>query len=57
MQDMFGLKLSRKWDHMNFLRCVLMVGNERLMSMEGRAFHSRTILLKYDWFERWIWED
>ena len=29
MQDLSGLKLSRKWNHMNFLRCVLMVGNDR----------------------------
>ena len=34
-----------------------MVGNESLRSIWGRAFNSRTILLKYEWFERWVWED
>ena len=57
MQDMSGLKLSKKWDHMNFLRCVLMVGNDRFKSIGGSAFHSVITLLKYEWLERWEWED
>ena len=46
MHDMSGLKLSRKWDHMNFLSCDFMVGNERLRSIGGSVFHSfRNVLL------------
>ena len=57
MHEMSGLKMSRKWDHMNFLSCVLMVSNERLRSLGGSVFHSWRNLLKYEWFERWVWED
>ena len=53
MHDMSGLKLSKKWDHMNFLKCVLMVGMIMKVKINGGSvFHNRKILLKFEWFER-----
>ena len=47
MHGMSGLKLSRQWDHINFLGCVLIVDNESPRSIGGNVFHNRIILLKY----------
>ena len=48
MHGMSELKLSKKWDHMKLLRCVLKANKESSRSIGGSAFHNRIILLKYE---------
>ena len=48
MHGMSELKLSRKGDDMQFLRCVLTVNSESPRSIGESALHNWIILVKYE---------